>query len=181
MAVQTTYSDFQDMGYTGMPATPDRNQYIVGKNVEASAQIPAGFAVMYDLSSPQSDISMLLPALETDVPVGIVSRKSDIELAWTDSDGIVHGQFGATGFLVGALFNVAVKGRLLVVAEDAVVPGDKLFVRCTAGGAGEFVGGLTNADEGTETIDCTNAGQWRSTAAAGGLAWLDFDFTGDLT
>lgn len=181
MPTQTTYSDAPDIGYAGMPATPDRNQYVWGHNAEASAKIPFGYAVILDLTSPATPNDVLLPIDENSVVLGIVPRETNVELAWTDAGGTVHGQYDSSGYLVGAYFNVAVKGRLLVTAEDATVNGDHLWVRCTAGGAGEFKGGLTNADEGTETIDCTNAGQWRSPAAAGGLAWLDFDFTGDMT
>ena len=181
MPVQTTYSDAPDIGYPGMPASPDNNQYTWGRNAEASAKIPFGHAVKLKTSAPTTPNDVLLPAAETDDVLGIVVRLTNVELAWTDAAGVVHGQYDASGFLPGAYLNVATKGKLLVTAEDAVANGDKLWVRCTAGGAGEVVGGLTNADEGTETIDCTNAGRWRSPASAGGLAWLEFDFSGDMT
>jgi hypothetical protein len=180
MGVQTTYSDAPDLGYPGTPATPDNCQYMAARNAEASAKIPFGTAVKYDLSAPTTDMDVLLPAAETDVIIGIVVRRQNVELAWTDSAGTVHGQYASDGYLAGAYMTVATKGRLLVTARKACVPGDKLWVRAVAG-VGEFLGGLENADDSTDMIDCTNAGQWRSTAAIDGLAWLDFDFSGDLT
>lgn len=180
MPVQTTYTDAQVIGYSGMPSTPDRCQYRPAYNAEASAKIAFGRAVKRKTSSPATDFDVLLPSSENDVIVGIVVRRP-IELAWTDSEATVHGQYDATGYLAGADMVIAKKGRLLLTAEDAVAPGDYLWVRAVAGGDPEFLGGLTNADDSTDTIDCTNAGQWDSTAIAGGLAWLDFDFTGDMT
>ena len=180
MGVQTTYSDFQDQGYAGMPATPDMNQYTPGKNAEASASIPFGVAVKYKLSSPDSALDMLLPASENDIICGIVARRQNVELSWVDSEGTTHGQYGASGYLPGSLFTVAIKGRLLVQCDSGCAVGDHLWVRAVAG-VGERLGALENADDSTDMIDATNAGQWRSVAAADGLAWLDFDFTGDLT
>ena len=180
MPVQSDYTDAQVMGYSGMPSTPDRCQYRPAYNAEASAKIAFGRAVIRKTSSPATDFDVLLPSSENDVVVGIVVRRP-IELAWTDSAGTSHGQYDATGYLAGADMVIAKKGRLLLLVEDGCVPGDHLWVRAVAAGDPEFLGGLNSADDGTDMIDCTNAGQWDSTAAAGGLAWLDFDFTGDMT
>ena len=90
-----------------------------------------------------------------------------------------NGDLGTTGLKADSVMNVLRKGRIWAIAEDGCVPGDRLWVRCTAGSpAGtEFVGSLGNADEGTETIDCTAQGVWLSTASAGGVALLEVDFT----
>ena len=46
-----------------------------------------------------------------------------------------------------------------------------------AGGDPEFLGGINNADDSTDMIDCTKQGIFLTSAAAGGLAVLDVDFT----
>ncbi len=176
MSVQTTYSTAPVIGYAGTLDTKNPFQVLTMKNVEASASIPFGYAVCPDLTSPASDLSALLPALETDTVFGIVVKSDSYERVWTDDLGNVYGQLDSTGLKPGALLNVLRKGRILVVAEDTVAVGDRLWVRCTTGGAGEIIGGLTNADEGTETIDCTKQGVWMSSATAGNLAWLEVDF-----
>lgn len=180
MANQTTYSSLPAIGFSGMQAVPDRNDYLALKNVEASASIPMGNAVKLDLSSPESDYSALLPASENDVIIGIVAFSQTYDRAWIDADGVTHGDLDATGIRPGSMMQVATRGRLLVQCDSGCVPGDHLWVRAVAG-AGERLGACENADDSTDMIDCTNAGQWLTTAAADGLAWLQFDFTGDLT
>lgn len=181
MGAQTTYSDAPTgKGFSGMPGTPDRNEYVTLKNVEASASIQMGRAVKLDLSAPESDYSALLPAAEADIIFGIVAFSQSYARAWTDSDGVVHGNLSSTGILPGAFMAVATRGRLLVQCDSGCLPGDHLWVRAVAGG-GENLGACENADDSTDMCDCTNAGQWLTTAAADGLAWLTFDFTGDLT
>lgn len=181
MANQTSYADVQERGFAGMAPTPDRNEYLTLKNMEATASIPMGSGVKFDLSSPVSDLDALLPAAETDVICGIVAYSTTYARSWTDSNGVINGDLDSTGLRPNALMAVATRGRLLVLAEDAVAVGDHLWVRATVGGPGEVLGGLLNADEGTETIDCTNQGMWLTSAAAGKMAWLQFDFTGDAT
>lgn len=163
---QTSYSQRMAIGISGMQAEGHVNLIDTCRNSEASAEIPFGYAVCWEPSS-DDDQDVLLPALESDLVRGIVVHSHSYAKP---------SQLGDTGLKAGQLMNVMTKGRILVVAEDGCAPGDRLWVRCTTGGAGEIIGGLTNADEGTETIDCTAQGQWLTTAAAGGLAWLEVNF-----
>lgn len=176
MAVQTTYSDAPSAAYPGMLAG-NEHTIVAMKQAEASAEIPFGYGVVYDPSSPESDQSATLPAAETNKVWGIVVHSHNYQRTYTLADGTTAGDLGTSGLRPGVMMNVLRKGRIWVTAEDACVPGDRLWVRCTVGGAGEVVGGLTNADESTETIDCTAQGVWCTTAAAGGLAILEVDFT----
>lgn len=180
MANQTTYDILPAIGFSGMQAVPDRNDYLALKNVEASASIPFGVAVKLKTSSPDSDLDALLPAAETDVIVGIVAFSQTYDRAWIDADGVTHGDLDATGLRPGSIMQVATRGRLLVQCDTGCKPGDHLWVRAVAG-AGERLGACENADDSTDMIDCTNVGLWLTTAVADGLAWLQFDFTGDMT
>lgn len=175
MTVQSTFSDAPAIGYAGTLDSNLAHDVITMKNAEASASIAFGRAVKFK-DTVTSDKDAVLPAAETDKVLGIVLRADTYSVAWTDLDGTVHGQLDTNGIMPGAFVNVLRRGRVLVTAEDAVEAGDKLWVRCTVGGVGEVLGGLTNADEGTETIDCTAVGTWMTSAAAGALAWLDVNF-----
>jgi hypothetical protein len=179
MGAQTTYGFQPEIGFAGSLDRTRPYATLTMKNVEASGAMPFGAAVCRDLASPASDMSALLPALETDKVAGIVLREDTFARTWTDADGVVQGQLSGTGLIPGTMFTCVTMGRMLVRCEDAVVPGDPLWVRCTVGdpAAVEFLGSLTNADEGTETIDCSKFAQWETTGAAAGLAYLSFDFT----
>lgn len=175
LAVQTTYSESVTAAYAGMLASEDCD-IISMTNVEASASMPFGRGVIFKATNT-TDQDALVPSAETDKVAGIVVHSHAYDRSWTNAAGTTVGELSATGLLPGTMLNVLRRGVIWVIAEDACVPGDRLWVRCTAGGAGEVVGGCTNGDEGTETIDCTNQGVFLTTAAAGGLAKLQVDFT----
>ena len=176
MGAQTTYSSQPAIGYSG---SLDRNapfSDLTVKNVESSASIPFGKAVKFKTSSPDSDLDVLLPAAESDRIEGIVIRDDTYARTWTDDAGTVNGQLDGTGLIPGTLMRIATKGRMLVACASGCAPGDGLWVRAVAG-VGETLGALENADDSTDTVDCTTQGRWLTTAVADGLAWLEFDFT----
>lgn len=177
MTVQTTFSDAPAIGFAGTLDSNLAHDVITMKNAEASLSIAFGRAVKFK-DTVTSDKDAVLPVAETDKILGIVLRADTYGVAWTDLDGNTFGELDSVGIKPGAFLNVLRRGRVLVTAEDAVEAGDKLWVRCTTGTPSnvEVIGGLTNADEGTETIDCTAVGTWMTSAAAGGLAWLDVNF-----
>lgn len=175
MTVQSTFSDAPAIGFAGTLDSNLAHDVITMKNAEASTSIAFGRAVKFK-DTVTSDKDAVLPAAETDKVLGIVLRADTYAVAWTDLDGTVHGQLDADGIVPGAFMNVLRRGRVLVVCEDAVEAGDPLWVRAVAGGDPEFLGGLTNADDSTDTIDCSTKGMWLTSASAGGLAWLDVNF-----
>lgn len=175
MTVQSTFSDDRPIGYAGTLDSNMAHDLITMKNAEASTSIAFGRAVKFK-DTVSSDKDAVLPAAETDKVLGIVIRSETYAPSWTDMDGTVHGQLDSTGVRPGGWLNVLRRGRVLVVCEDAVEAGDKLWVRAVAGGDPEFLGGLNNADDSTDMIDCTANGTWLTSASAGGLAWLDVNF-----
>lgn len=176
MHVQTSISTNPAKGYVGQLDTSHPTEIITAINGEASASIPFGYGVVWDPSAPVSSAHVTLPAAETNKVAGIVIFRQGYQPAWTDHNGVVHGDLDSVGLRPGTWMGILRKGRILVTAEDAVTRGDRLWVRCTAGGPGEVVGGLTNADEGTETIDATGQGMWDDTVSAGELCWLTVNF-----
>jgi hypothetical protein len=175
MTVQSSFSNGPAIGYAGTLDSNLAHDVITMKNAEASASIAFGRAVKFK-DTVSTDKDAVLPALETDTILGIVLRSDTYGVAWTDLSGNTYGQLDSTGVKPGAFMNVLRRGRVLVVCEDAVEAGDKLWVRAVAGGDPEFLGGLNNADDSTDMIDCTSKGTWLTSASAGGLAWLDVNF-----
>ncbi len=175
MTVQSTFSNAPAIGYAGTLDSNLAHDVITMKNAEASSSIAFGRAVKFK-DTVTSDKDAVLPAAETDKILGIVLRADTYGVKWTDLDGNSYGQLDSTGVMPGGFLNVLRRGRVLVVCEDAVEAGDKLWVRAVAGGDPEFLGGLNNADDSTDMIDCTANGTWMTSASAGGLAWLDVNF-----
>jgi hypothetical protein len=166
VAVQSTFSVNHAVAYSGQLADNGPHDIATMRNDESTAEMAFGRAVRF--ASVSDAQSAKLPAAETDKVAGILvlSHAYDAEL-----------ELGTTGVVPGAELNVLRKGRIWVTVEDAVEVGSRLWVRAVAGGDPEFLGGLCIADDGSDTIDCTNQGVFRSAASAGGLAVLEVDFT----
>lgn len=164
MTVQTSYSLSPGAAYAGLV---DRADLVEAKlQGEASAEIALGYAVK--LHATERNL-VVLPTTETDKIYGIVCR-THIYSPTVD--------IGTTGVKPGASLNIIRRGRVWVTAEDAVTYQGRGWVRCTTGGdAAEIVGGITAADEGTETIDCTGQIEFQADAAAGALVPIEVDFT----
>jgi hypothetical protein len=169
MAVQTSYGTSMTAAISGQLADNGANDCIPKYNEEASAEVKFGAAVCWGTT----ENGALLPAAETDKVIGIVVHSH----AYTK--GFTGAELGSTGVVSNGNLSVLRKGRIWVTCRSGCTRGDRLWVRCTA--APGVVGDLENADDGTETIDCTNQGVWLTSAAAGALALLEVDFTADAT
>ena len=181
MSVQTSVSSTRAKGYPGQLDATAPHHIVTAINGEASASIPFGKAVVWDPSSPATEISVTLPANQTDPVMGIVVKADHYSRVWIDADGNTQGDLDATGLRPGVAMGVLIRGRILVTAASAIVAGvSRLFVRRTAG-LGETLGALEDAADSTDMIDCTNQGVWMSTASANELAWLEVDFTASAT
>ena len=164
MAVQTTYNLTLTTAIEGMLADTGPHDIVSKFNEEASAEIAFGRGVKFGTN----DNGALLPAAESDKIVGITVH----------SHQYADESLGSTGVVAGGALNVLRKGRIWVMARTAVAPGDRLWVRAVSSGTGyETLGGLEDADDSTDTIDCTAQGVWLTTAAQGALAVLEVDFT----
>ncbi len=173
MAIQTTYTTAPAVGFAGMKANNKPERRDTGKNTEASASMPFGAIVAQDPSSPTSDKDCNLPAATTAKLKGLVAFGNDFERTFTTLSGGVAGELDTVGVTVGAEFAVVEAGEYWVTCEDGCIPGDRLFVRISGG----TLGAARSTDAGTSScIDATNCGKWMSTALAGGVAKLQFDF-----
>lgn len=166
MAVQTSYGVTMTKAIEGALADDGAHDCVALYNEEASASIPFGRGVAFGTA----DNGALLPAAETDKIAGITVHSNQYT---TGSDG----ELTDDGLIPGAVMTVLRKGRIWAMARTAVTPGDRLWVRAVSSDTGyEVLGGLEDADDSTDTIDCTAQGVWRSTAAQGELAILEVDF-----
>lgn len=168
MGVQSTYGFNMTAAIEGQLADDGDHDIIPMRNVEASASIAFGRGVKFGGTS--DDAGCKLPSAETDKIAGITVHSHAYGVS-------PYGDLDSTGVKVGGILNVLRKGRIWVVAEDGCAPGDRLWVRAVGSTPPEYLGGLNNADDGTDTVDCTTQGVWLTTASAGGLAVLEVDFT----
>ena len=169
---QTSYSATLTAALEGQLADDGPHDVIVGYNDESSASIAFGRAVKYGATATDNE-GMILPSAETDKIVGITVHSHEY------SKGYTGAQLDATGVVAGAPLSVLRRGRIWVVCEDAVTRGDRLWVRAVGSTPPEYLGGLNNADDSTDMIDCTKQGVWLTSADAGGLAVLEVDFTNE--
>lgn len=172
MALQTSYSQ--------TPATAFIGQLANGFSIKEAAKnedtvsIPFGSPVVFKPSGATSDIDVCLPANSSDNLKGILFRTDGYEPAWTDSQG-THGQLDSVGLIVGTLMDIARAGLVYVTCITGCVPGDRAFVSYAVGGAYTAKGQFGNVTQASTTIDETTKGEWKSTAAAGAGAWLEFN------
>jgi hypothetical protein len=173
MTLQSTYSDKPAIGYQGqLDAGPNDKWTMLNAD---SVSIPFG-TPLAQKPSPTTDLDARIPAASTDQLAGILFRSDGYDPSWTDASG-TYGALDSTGVRAGQLIDVLRKGRILVKAQTAVAPGDRLYVSYTTGTTYTAKGQMGNAAESSVTIDATTKGVWKTTATAGSLAWLEVDFT----
>lgn len=167
-SVQTSYGTSMTVAIEGQLADNGPHDIVARFNKEASLKMNFGRAVMFGAIETEA----LLPAAETSLIQGIIIHANQYT---TGSDG----ELTSTGLIPGSVINVLRKGRVWAMARTAVVPGSRLWVRAVSSDTGfEVKGGLEDADDGTDTVDCTGQGVWLTAAAQGALAILEVDFTG---
>lgn len=173
MAIQTTYTTGPALGIPGQRADNQPFRALTSKNAEASASMPFGAIVAFKTSSPTSDDDTILPAATSAKLKGIVMFEHDFERTFTLQDGSTVGELDGTGLTVGTIFDAMRAGTCFMTCEDGCNPGDKLWVRV----AGGTLGAARSTDAtGSTCINATACGTWLTTAAAGAVAVLEFDF-----
>jgi hypothetical protein len=162
---QTSISASQAAAFAGLLVDTNDPGNVIESFIseEASAEIPFGVAV----AQGTADNGCKLPDTNTDFIRGIVVHHYAYEPGT---------QLGTTGIVAGEPVSVLRRGRIWVAPETASTPGERIYVRYTAGAGGSQLGALRDAAVGGETIDATKQAEIRTTAAAAGLVQLDVDF-----
>lgn len=176
-AVQTSYTVAPAHAFAGMLADDTENDIQTFKNAESATSMPFGICVAFKTSSPGSDRDAILPNGGTAKLAGIVVHDHGYERQFALADGTNVGELDSTGLVAGTVMSVLWRGCVWVKVQQAVVPGDRLFVCHTAATTFSAKGQIGNADESSNTIDATAIGRFISSAAAGGLAKLQVDFS----
>lgn len=174
MPQQTTYATMPPIGYSGTLDKGAAFKTLTMFNAEASAAIPFGKGVKRKAAAT-TDYQATFPTAQADKILGIVERLTTYSRAWTDADGNTVGQLNGTGLLPGVAMSVATEGRMLVTVATGCTAGEGLHVYAVAN-AGKVPGDLANAADSTNTVNCTTQARFETSCAAGGLAWLVFDF-----
>lgn len=164
-AVQSTYTSAMTARIEGQRADRGDCDIVAMRNDEASAELPFGRAVKFGSTSDPT--SAKLPTAETDIVAGIVVYATEY------APGL---DLGDDGVLPSRPVQVMRKGRIAVRLEDAVTVGARGYVRAVAG-AGELLGGILPADDGTDTIDCTNQIVFLEAGATDDIVMVEVDFT----
>jgi hypothetical protein len=164
---QTAYTDTMTAAFAGMLADNGPKDVDSAVNGEASAEMPFGVCAAFDTLDNECD----LPAASTDRLRGLVIASQAYDPTGTT------GNIGTSGVKADHQVSLLRKGRMWVISEQDVVPGDRLFVRYASGAGGTQLGGLRKAAVADETIDATSQGVFLSTGVAGVPVLLEVDFT----
>lgn len=164
---QTTYNLRRDIGIAGDLADSSPADVASMRNDDA-ASMEFGHAVAHASASDEGSADKLT-AITGEIVAGIAMRLNSYSDTQLDADGVVPGNH----------INVLRKGRIYVKCEDGCSIGDRLFIRAVASG-GEIAGALRASADGSDTIDSSTQGEWRTSASAGGLAVLEVDFSRSL-
>ena len=166
-AVQTSYGFPSVAAFAGMLAdAPYPPDVATMRNDEASAEIAFGRAVKFGSTTDRQ--SAKLPDSENAVIAGIAVHGHHYS---PDMD------LGTVGLKPTTVFGALRRGRIWVVSEDGNNVGDRGWVRGVAAGDPEFLGGIANADDSTDTVNTTNQIVFLTSATAGQLAIVEVDFT----
>lgn len=163
MSAQTSYVASFTKSYAGMPADGGPKD-VLGRTNESATEIPFGCAVTFGAT----DATVKPPGAITQVVVGIALA----QMAYQPG-----AQLGTSGIARYAEASILRKGRIVLTAEEDVVPGDRLHVRAVAGAGGTVLGAFRKTHVDSETIDVGHAVQVLTTATAGNPFVAEVDFT----
>lgn len=160
---QLTYNRTMDAAFAGMKADATNDTVDTGVSEESSAEIPFGVA----LAQGSGQDGVKLPAASTDLIVGVsIHTHTGLQGSYTATSG--PGPKDPV--------NVGAKCRVWVKVEDAVTPSSKVFVRHAANGGNTQKGSFRGTTDTGATQQLFGA-RFRTSAAGGGLAVLEVDFT----
>lgn len=167
MPMQTDYSFAPAVAVEGQLACRENEARIDSCYNADAVSILFGRAV--EGASATDEKAVKLPNVETDTVKGFTVRTHSIA---PDPRGELDDTLGVK---VGGQLNVLRQGTIWVKVRTGCAPEDKLWVQTVSTG-GRLIGGAENADDGSNTIDCTTKGRFVTYAAALGLAKLYVNF-----
>lgn len=155
MPVQTTYAAAHGAAFEGQRVDLQLAN-IISKVVEEALGIPFGRAVVRGAA----DAGVVLPSAAGDEFIGVTEMTS---AGVEDCDGVHQYEYQREA-------NIMDFGPIYVYTEVAVVPGDPVYFRHTAGVAPLDVVGRFRNDADTASADLIPGATFESTTVAGGIA-----------
>lgn len=128
-----------------------------------NAVIPFGRALVQGTNADEA----LLPSGGSGVFVGIA--------VLTQAYEVVKDSSGDVGYPADVAMDVLDQGDIVVYVEEAVAPGDAVYFRHTANGAGKAIVGRFRNDADTATCTQVTNARWISKTAGAGLAILNIN------
>lgn len=150
---QTTVKDFLSRPFPGVVADTSFNLHTESKvSAEASAEIPFGVAVIRD--DTDKDDGVVLPTTSSAVSAprfaGVVQHTHAMDKP---------NELGAAGITPKSTVLVMTEGRIWVLPEEAVTPGDAVRFRAVVAGM-EQAGAFRTTADGTDCVNISNLARW---------------------
>lgn len=164
--MQTAVNTRMPIGIPGQLAdlhTTEFGDTVSVTNTEASAEI--AFGLMVKNGTTQDSALLVAAAADADDLVGIAVHANNF--AYPE-------QIGDTGLKPGTTFAALRKGRIFVIAVDAVTPDDEVHMRHSGTGV---KGSFQKTAVAGETLDLTGFAKWNTSAGVGEVAILEIDMT----
>lgn len=166
-AAQTSVSN-PDAAFEGMVADNCAIDRVIKRNAEASASIGFGLCVVRDGTDKVQ--SVVLPHTSAAASAALLEGITYHEHVYAPD---LH--LDTVGVLAGKELRIARRGRVFVLPEEAVAPGDSVRVRVVAAG-NERKGAFRKAADSTDCVDISSFAQWRTAGDSTTPAVLEFDF-----
>lgn len=163
--MQLSYPKTMPIGFAGMKADATDDTCVSKVNAEATAEIPFGVGVIRGAADNQA----VLPGAAGDSAkfFGIVVHSHNYAKPY---------QLGAVGILPKNMMSVMAVGRIMVQVEEAVVAGDRGFMRIAAGAGGTQKGAWRKSADTATAIEILGT-RFVTSAAAAGLAVIEVNVT----
>jgi len=167
-APQTAVSEAMAIGFAGALADSGNKTCASKYSEEASAEIPFGVMVV---KGTDEDNGVLLPhtsgVASADIMMGVVVHShayaKDTEL-------------GDSGLKPKVSLDVLTHGRIYVLPEETVTPGDPVRVRVIAAGL-EQKGAFRTTADSTDCVDISSFARWTKGGSSTVPAVLELDMT----
>lgn len=136
-------------------------------STEASAEIPFGTMVTWGTSKDTDALKLNTSAAAM---VGKLAGVVVFEQAYAKDT-----ELGTTGLKPGATLNLLRRGRIYVLPEESVAPGDAVRVRAAGTGT---IGAFRKTSDTGNTLDCSKFAQWVTSGSSTVPAVLEIDLVG---
>jgi hypothetical protein len=168
---QTSVADAMTIGFPGLLADGTNLKNCDSKyNAEASAELPWGCGVVRHSSDEDNAVVKPHTSAAAAAPLfaGVLAHSHDY------APDI---EVGTTGPKSKVTCSVLTHGRIYVLPEENVTPGDAVRMRVVTAGA-EVAGKFRTTADGTDCINLSKIARWVTTGSSTVPAILEIDLTG---